>query len=148
MTSPVECAGTQRSRPAIAANRLRPRRADVTDRANRGNRFRPSWVYGYRSKVAEGKAMSAREPSSARAEPGARCSRRPRRFPPIPTPEAVAPDCGRLRAGQEVAPLEQEDALAGGGQLLGEGPAVGAGADDDDVMLIGRVLTLLESGGR
>jgi len=61
---------------------------------------------------------------------------------------AVAPDCGRLPAGQEVAPLEQEDALAGGGPLVGEGLAAGTGADDDDVILIGRVLTLLESGGR
>src|SRR6516225_348223 len=41
-----------------------------------------------------------------------------------------------LLPGDEVAALEEEDALAGGGQGLGQRPAAGAGADDDDVVAV------------
>jgi len=38
--------------------------------------------------------------------------------------------------GQVVAALDEEDALAGGGEALGEGGAAGSGADDDDVVMV------------
>src|SRR6516225_12137130 len=41
-----------------------------------------------------------------------------------------------LLPGDEVAALEEEDALAGGGQGVSQRPAAGAGADDDDVVAV------------
>ena len=38
-------------------------------------------------------------------------------------------------AGQPVAPLQQQDALARRGQVAGQGAAAGAGPDDDDVVV-------------
>ena len=39
-------------------------------------------------------------------------------------------------AGRVTAALEQQDALAGGGEAVGERPAARAGADDDDVVVV------------
>ena len=44
--------------------------------------------------------------------------------------------------GQEVSPLEQQDPLARGGQGVGQGAAPGAGADDDDVVMLGHGASL------
>src|SRR5689334_7727779 len=66
MTSPARRAGTQGSRPALAANRLRPGLAGVTGRADRGNRFWPSRVYRCMGRVAAGEAMSEENAMSGR----------------------------------------------------------------------------------
>ncbi len=50
-------------------------------------------------------------------------------------------------AGQEIAPFEQQDPLAGRGQRVGQRAAAGAGAHDDHVIVLSHI-PILEAHGR